>query len=168
MLLQMVVAYVAFELMLWVFIWLWAFLIAKPVGKVLFWIIDVIPSRGENAEEAKLILTVGPMIWLSKKFTNDIENWTDGDNEEFAKCMNWRARLLFNAKEKVSKRVKVMQEVYWSTGKQPAELGAAEVDKLLKPYKDNWFETAIIHPQVWNGIVGAVIIVIAILYMAPK
>jgi len=92
-LVQMVIAYVAFEAISWVFSYLWALLIATPIAKAFFWVIDVVPSRGENMEEAKLIANVGPMVWLNKKLMNDIGNWTFDDTQEFAKCLGWRARL---------------------------------------------------------------------------
>lgn len=130
--------------------------------------IDVVPSLGENIEEANLIARSGPIVWLSKNFANDVENWTIEDAEHFAKCMNWRARLLFNARDRVWKRSQVLRQVYWDTGKQPVELGEAEINKLLKPYKENWLETVIIHPQGWNAITGGAAIVVAIVYMAPK
>src|SRR4051812_46686552 len=69
-LIQMVIAYVAFEGILLVFVMLWALLIAKPLEKIFFWVIDVVPSRGENGEEANLVARAGPIVWLSKKFAN--------------------------------------------------------------------------------------------------
>jgi hypothetical protein len=165
-LVQIVIAYLAAEGMLAVLALLWALLIMKPLEKVFFWIVDVIPSRGENMEEAKLIVRAGPIVWLSKKFGNDIENWTIEDTEEFAKCVNWRARLLFHAEERVWKRATVLRDAYWNTGKQPEQLGQAEVDKLLKPYKNNRLEDIIIHPQGWNAIVTGAIIIAAILYLS--
>jgi hypothetical protein len=167
-LVQMVVAYVAFEVILLIFFWLWVFLIANPVAKAFFWVIDVVPSRGENMGEAKAIVQAGPIVWLGKKFENDIGNWTYEDSEEFAKCMNWRARLFFNGRERVGKRAAVMQEAYLNTGKQPAELGEAEVKKLLKPYEGNWFENFIVHQHGWNSIIAGTLIIMGILFLTPR
>src|SRR5262249_12429930 len=164
-LVQMVIAYVAFEAISWVFIQLWALLIVMPIAKAFFWVIDVIPSRGENMEEAKLIVNVGPFVWLDKKFMNDIGNLTIDDTEEYAKCMSWRARLWFNAEERIGKRARIMQEVYRNTGKQLAELGEDEAYKLLKPYQHNWLERFIIHPYGWNSITAGIIIIVGILYL---
>jgi hypothetical protein len=72
---------------------------------------------------------------------------------------------LFDGKEKIWKRARVLREAYWNTGKQPAELGEAEVDKLLQPYKDNWLATIIVHQEGWNAIVGAVFIIVGILFL---
>ena len=44
-LVQMVIAYVAFEAISWVFVHLFNLLITMPIEKAFFWIIDVIPSR---------------------------------------------------------------------------------------------------------------------------
>jgi hypothetical protein len=167
-LIQMVVAYVTFEVILLVFVLLWALLIAKPLEKIFFWVIGVVPSRGENAEEANLVARAGPIVWLSNKFANDIENWTIEDTEEFAKCLNWRARLLFNAKQRVWNRASVLRQAFWDTGKQPVELGGAETEKLLRPYQDSKLETVITHPQGWNAVIGVIVIVAAILFFAPR
>src|SRR5262249_1679649 len=66
---------------------------------------DSLP-RGENIEEAKLIGSVGPMVWLQKKLMNDIGNWTFDDTQEFAKCLGWRARLWFNAEERMKRELR--------------------------------------------------------------
>jgi hypothetical protein len=159
--LKMGIAYGAMEgiLLVFILVW-WLLIIIMPVEKAFFWVVDVVL----NIHEAKEIVRKGPVIWLSKKLMNDIENWTFEDTEEFAKCLNWRSRLFFKARERVSTRVRVLQETYWSTGKQPAELGDAEVKKLLNPYKDNWWESVIMSPQGWNAVVGATAIVFAIMY----
>jgi hypothetical protein len=165
---QIVIGYVAFEGMALVFIILWLLLIMWPIDGVFFWTVDVIPSRGENIEEAKEIVRRGPAVWLVKKMENHIEDWTFEDQNEFVKCMNWRARLFFDGKNKTWKRVRALQDAHEKTGKQPAELGVAEVKKLLKPYKDDWFETVIISPHGWNAILGGVIIVLAIWYLSSQ
>jgi len=163
---RIVIAYVTFEALFLIVTFLWMFLIAMPLEKVLFWIIDVIPSRGANQEEAREVVRHGPVAWLGKKFMNDIENWSIEDTEEFAKQLNWRSRLLFKGREKVWKRADVLREAYWQTGKQPAELGNAEMNKLLKPYKDNWLETVIISPHGFNSILAASIIILTNMYIA--
>ena len=96
---------------------------------------------------------------------NDIKNWTWDDTDQFVKCSNWRARLLCNEGKQFTKRVQVLRKTYFDTGKQPGELPQAEVDKLLKPYKLNTFQSIIVHPNGWNAITGFVITVIAILYL---
>lgn len=75
--------------------------------------------------------------------------------------------MFFHGRERVAKRVSVLQEAYWQTGKQPAELGDAEVKKLLKPYKDNWLENAIMSVHGWNAILGGAIIIASIFYLNP-
>jgi hypothetical protein len=166
--LQMVIAYVAFEGMGIVLVILWTILIILPVDKMFFWIVDVIPARGENIEEAKEIVRKGPAIWLTKKMTNHIDEWTFEDTDAFVSLMNWRARLFFNEREKFEKRIAILERVYYDTGKQPSELGENEVAKLLKPYKANWFETAIVNPHFVNSIMAATIIIGAILYLSPS
>jgi hypothetical protein len=48
----------------------------------------------------------------------------------------------------------------------PPKLGEGELSKLLKPYKMNWFQNAVSSQQGFNGIMGGVIIVSAILYLS--
>jgi hypothetical protein len=165
-LVKMGIAYGAMEGILLVFLLAWWLLIAWPIDKAFFWVVDVVPSRGEDKHEAKEIVRRGPAIWLSKKLMNDIEHWTFEDTEEFTKCLNWRSRLFFKGRERVAKRASVLKDEHWRTGKQPAELGDAEIKKLLQPYKDNWLETIIMSPQGWNAIVGATVIIFSIMYMA--
>jgi hypothetical protein len=167
-LVQMVIAYVAFEAMFLVFGILWSLLITWPVDRIFFWIVDVVPARGENAEEAKEIVRRGPLIWLAKKMDNHIDEWTFEDTDAFVSHMSWRARLFFNEREKFEKRIAILARAYYDTGKQPSELGHYEVGKLLKPYKPSWFQIAIVTPQYFNGIMAAIIIIVAILYLSPN
>jgi hypothetical protein len=165
---QIIVAYLAFEAMFLVFGILWLLLITWPVDKIFFWIVDVVPARGEDISEAKEIVRRGPAIWLTKKMTNHIDEWTFEDTDAFVSLMNWRARLFFNEREKFEKRIAVLQSVYYDTGQQPSELGENEVAKLLKPYKPSWFQIAIVSSYGFNAIMGATIIIGAILYLSPN
>jgi hypothetical protein len=163
---QIVVAYLAMEGLSLIASILWLIVITWPVETAFFWLIDVVPSRGEDLEEAKEIVRKGPVVWLVKKMTNDIGNWTYEDTQQFIKAAtSWRARRWFDARNKVYKRVEVLKNTYDETGKQPGELPKDELDKLLKPYKPGWFEMAITYG--WNSILGLAIIVCAILYLQP-
>jgi len=71
-LVQIVVAYIAMEIIAIVVGLVWTLLIVMPLEKIFFWLIDVVPSRGKDTEEAKDIVRSGPIIWLSKKLMNDI------------------------------------------------------------------------------------------------
>ena len=68
-LIQIVVAYVTMEAIAMVFVALWALLVSWPIQKIFFWLVDVMPSRGENDEEAKEVVCKGQIIWLSKKLS---------------------------------------------------------------------------------------------------
>jgi hypothetical protein len=166
-LVQMIVAYVAFEGMFLIFGLLWLVLITLPADKIFFWIVDVVPARGESTEEAKEIVRKGPVIWLANKMNNHIDEWTFEDTDVFVSLMNWRARLFFNQREKFEKQIAVLQSVHYDTGKQPSELGQNEVAKLLKPYKPSWFQIAIVSSYGFNAIMAATIIIVAILYLSP-
>jgi hypothetical protein len=86
-----------------------------------------------------------------------IDGWTYEDTAAWLSCMNWRARLFFNEKEKFAKRLEVLRQVYDETGEQPASLPQAELDKLLKPYKPGWLQVGVV--SFPNDIMGAAIII---------
>jgi uncharacterized membrane protein len=163
-LVQIVIGIAAFEGMGFIFGILWLFLVALPIEKIFFWTVDVVPSHGEDEEEAKEIVRKGPIIWLTKKLMNHIDDWTYEDTNAFVSCMNWRARLFFNEKERFWKRVEVLHQLYDDTGKQPSSLPEAEVLKLLKPYKAGWLQIGVVN--YFNDIMAVSIIVVAILYLS--
>jgi hypothetical protein len=163
-LIQIIIGCVAMEGMALVFGLLWFLLVSWPVEKIFFWTVDVIPSRGEDMEEAKEIVRKGPIVWLTKKLLNHIDSWTYEDTDAWVSCMNWRARLFFNEKEKFAKRLEVLEQVYYETGNQPGSLPQAELDKLLKAYKPGWFQIGVVNFP--NDIMGASIIIVTILYLS--
>lgn len=134
--------------------------------KCFFWIIDVIPSKGADATEAREIVKNGRLVWLSKKFNRDIENWTDEDTEEFASALNWRARWFFKAREKVRKRAESFQDTFYQTGRQPGGFSQNEMAKLVGFIDGNWFgrtvQIAIVSPMYFNSILAFAAIVVAI------
>jgi hypothetical protein len=84
---RIIVAYVAYEGISFVFGILWVVLITLPVDKIFFWIVDVIPARGENTEQANAIVRKGPIVWLSYKMWNHIDEWTFEDTDAFASSL---------------------------------------------------------------------------------
>jgi hypothetical protein len=162
---KVAVGYVSFEGMFLVFGILWLFLVTLPVQKIFFWMIDVIPSRGADEEEAQEIVMKGKAVWLYKKLATEIENFTYKDTDELASTMNWRARLFFNGKEKLDKRVAALYEIYEQTGKQPGSFPDAEIKKMLGGLNPSWFEKVIVSPQAFNSIAACLIIIVAILYL---
>jgi hypothetical protein len=162
---QILIAYAAMEGMGLVFSLLWLGLVAWPIEKMFFWIIDVVPARGADEEEAKEIVRRGRLVWLTKKLETNIDSWTYQDTDDFVSLMNWRARLFFNEREQFEKRLAVLEQVYHDTGKQPGSLPKVEQEKLLKPYKPSWFQFVVVN--YFNSLVGAAIIIAAILYLSP-
>jgi hypothetical protein len=142
---------VIYQLLMWI------------VRAVFFWIIDVVPSKGADEEEAREVVVNGPATWLVKKLSTDIEKWTTADTRALASTMNWRARLLFNARERLETRVERFQQYYYDTGRQPGVLTKDEVDKLVGDLKEGWFQIAIVNPYFFRSIVGAFIIAFAVL-----
>jgi hypothetical protein len=99
---QIVIAYVLMELI--ALLAFGVFLIFEAtVSKVFFWLVDVVPSKGEDFDEAREIVKSGLLLWLGKKWRTDIENWTHQDARDLVSPLNWRARWLFGARDKLAK-----------------------------------------------------------------
>lgn len=164
---KIVIGYVIFELSVLILNMLFSALIIWPFNKVFFWTVDVIPSKGRDYEEAKEAVIHGPVFWLAKKFTSDIENWTDQDTEAFASSLyNWRAKWFFQAREKFYKRVSILQQNFFETGRQPVELRDNEINELVGHLEPNWFGKAIIWPHTFNALMGLWLIVLAIFHFS--
>jgi hypothetical protein len=133
------------------------------IKKCFFWLVDIIPSKGENVAQAKEMVVGGPMMWMGKKFMNDIGNWTDDETEEFAALVNVRARWFFGSTERIRKRIWRFADHYEQTGQQPIEMTETERNELTADLDYSWFEKAIINPIAFGSIVKIVVITIAIL-----
>jgi hypothetical protein len=167
---RMLIAYGIFEGSFLV-IGLLSLVLGALLRRCFFWLIDVIPARGSDEEEAKAVVLHGRIIWLGKKLQNDIENWTWDDTEALVSATNWRARWLFNASERLHKRIGILQDYYFQTGRQPGTLKPEET-KALVGHVDGGrlrvaFEYATISPQIFYSMVAAAIIVILFLFRAP-
>jgi hypothetical protein len=144
---------------------IWRFVAIWPVRKLFFWIVDVIPSRGENEDEAREIVQYGRMAWLLKKFNTSINEWTDKDTDDFVSALNWRARWFFHARERTERRVSIFQEHYEETGEQPGELRRDEIERLVAHLDYKWFETAVMHGKFFRAIIGFLVITIVLIYL---
>jgi hypothetical protein len=133
------------------------------IKKCFFWLVDIIPSKGENVAQAKEMVVGGPMMWMGKKFMNDIGNWTDDETEELAALVNVRARWFFGSTERIRKRIWRFADYYEQTGQQPIEMTEKERNELTADLDYSWFEKAIINPIAFGSIVKIVVITIAIL-----
>jgi hypothetical protein len=146
-------------------------LILWPIGAILsrmfFWLIDVVPSKGEDAEEVEKVVRHGPVVWLGKKFANDIEHWTEADTTAFTSRLNWRARYFFNARERTRERVRIFRRVFRDTGRRPGDMSQDEVEKLVGQVDGNklqrYFMIAIVTPAYFNSICAFAVIAFVIL-----
>ena len=129
---------------------------------IFFWFVDVIPSKGESDEEAREIVQKGRIVWLSRKLAWDITNWTDADSRSLVSLMNWRARLFFDARQRFERRLSNLKRYVHETGFQIGDLSSSEAEAIGgdPPSK---LETVIVHPQYFNSILGAAIILTALL-----
>lgn len=162
--LKIVVGYVAFEAIGFLLYFIWAVLMWMA-RSAFFWIVDVIPSKGSNEEEAREIVLKGRVVWLLKKLVVDIENWTYEDTRSFVSAMNWRAKLFFNAREKFETRICRLKHFYEETGRQPGLMTVAEMSMLLGDLDGGWLEKAIVHQHFFNAIVAISLIALAVLYL---
>ncbi len=168
-LIKIVIAYVAFEAILLVV----GTAIYAALGWVLtrffFFLIDVVPAHGANAEEAKAIVLTGRAFELLKNLENDIENWTYDDTRELVSKANWRARWFFPIRERMEARIRELKRIHDETGQQPRDLGQAAIEKLCEALpngKVSLLEKAIVNQQFFNSIVAFCIIVIIFAYIA--
>ena len=79
-------AYVAFELLCFVYGFVSVLFWRLIVIRFFFFCIDVVPAHGGNVEEAKAIAIFGRAFELNKKYENEIENWTYDNTAEFVKA----------------------------------------------------------------------------------
>jgi hypothetical protein len=133
------------------------------ITKSFFWVIDVIPAKGDSVAEAKKIVLEGPAIWIDKKFKTDIGNWTEDDTEQNISLANWREKLFFNAAGRAREAIQRYQQLYKATGKQPGDLTEEEIQKVLCDLRFSWLQGLIIRGGSFYGTIFVVIIAIAII-----
>jgi hypothetical protein len=108
---KVIIAYACTELLAAVVLGVW-WAVNLLAQKLFFWIVDVIPAKGDNDEEAKEIVKKGRLIWLGKKFNSDVQNWNYEDTNALASTLNWRARMFFNIKDRIKQRILIFQQ-HW-------------------------------------------------------
>ena len=142
--------------------------LASVLNRIFFFLIDVVPAHGVNAEEAKAIALMGRSFELTKKFDTDIENWTYEDTDELASLTNWRARLFFPVRDRLERTVSELQRIYYETGTLPRDLGVSKVAAIresLPGGKETWLEKAIVNQQIFNSLLAFAIVVAAIIFL---
>ena len=156
---KIMIAYLVFGLaliigglLLWGSLWLFS--------RTFFWIVDIVPSKGSDDEEARAVVLYGEHPLLLKKLDSKIEDWTETDTEKLASYTLWRCRLFFrnNSKERFRARVRFLRQYYEETGARIGELAPSKRDELLKPYKDPWYEHSLQDPIIVNIFVASVFI----------
>jgi len=81
---------------------------------------------------------------------------------QLSRTVNWRARFLFNAKDRVAERARIFQDFYYDTGQEPGDLTEVERKKLIGHLEENWFAKMIIYNFSFNALTGFLIILIAL------
>lgn len=163
-LLQIVGAWIAAQIAMSVLTLLF-FIPTAFIKKLFFWTIDVVPAHGEDADEAREVVLVGPKYALNKKLDWHIDTWIDRDTAAYVACLNWRARWFFPVKQRFYLLIDRLQRIQREEGTQPGRLPKKTLDDLHRSIgKPSWFEIAITNPYIFYGIVGLVIIVVVILW----
>jgi len=166
---KIVIAYLAMEaICLLVFQVFWR-LLALAVNKVFFFLVDVLPAHGANAEEAKGIVLEGDLFLLNKKLEHEIEHWTEEDTRRYLSvASNWRARMFFSARERFAHLVEELKRLHEETGKEPGDLELGSFAKIGKTFKGGpltLLEKMIAHQHYFNSLVGAIIIICTICHI---
>jgi hypothetical protein len=155
------IAVVGFELTTMFVMWLVFAPINWIIKSVFFWIIDVVPARGTDPEEAKVIVLLGPRYELDKKLNRDIGNWTDADTASWVALQNWRSRWLFPIEDRMRFLVREFRDLHECEGKQPGDFDPSCIMSVANRFpgrKVTWFERTIVSPYGFNSIVAVVII----------
>ena len=142
------------------------FFIPVSLVKILFfWTIDVVPSHGGDADEARQVVLMGPMYALNKKLDWHIDTWTDRDTDAFVACFNWRARWFFPVKRRIGLLIEELTRIQSAEGTQPGQLPKKTLDDLHRRIgKPSWFEIAMTNSYIFHGILGLATTVVVILW----
>jgi hypothetical protein len=121
----------------------------QAIERGLFWLIQVVPTNGANAEEAQGIVRFGRRFELWKKLGRDINNWTPEDTLELVSLDNWRARLFFSARRRirVGRLVTELKHICAETGEEPRDISKEFLDQIalkVPGVKIPWYETFIV------------------------
>jgi hypothetical protein len=157
------IAYVSMELIAGLFMLLYA-LVMWTFSSIFFWMVDVVPARGANEDEARSIVKQGRIVWLGLKLDREIESWTREDTRDFVSALNWRAKLFFDARRRFEGRLGRLQKYYHRTGLQPGELPSGEIAAIAGD-PPSWIEKAVVIPHFFNSMMGACIIIVALANM---
>jgi hypothetical protein len=158
---KVAIGIVAFEAIAWLL-----FLIMKLLGwlftKGFLWLIDVVPAKGGDREEAEMIAISGTDVLLFKKLGHNIEDWTDDDTKRFINITPWRSRLFFHRQhiERFRKRLDAIREHQAKTGRQFADLTHAERDQVAGPYKDPWWQGLLSQRTTINSLIALICILL--------
>jgi hypothetical protein len=161
-------AYILFEAFGIVTMLLWK-LLTHLITKAFFWVIDPVPSRGADAEEARAVALIGPVFWLGKKMEQRIEDWTEEDSRATIACLNWRARYLFSATitERLRRSIRAQQRAFYETGKR---LKSYEIAEFVKTAVGgpSWLETALCNQYLFNSVMALALIITSTVVMSPS
>ena len=76
--------------------------------------------------------------------------------------MNWRARRLFDVRNKFTQRLRLLAEYQEDTSREPGTLTTDEMKDLLGHLEPGWFEKIIVNNYYFNSLVGIVIIIVTL------
>jgi hypothetical protein len=167
--LKIIVAFFAMEVIGGSVFLLW-WLVLSAIKKLFFFFVDIVPAHGSTAEEAKLVASEGDLFLLTEKLANRVEDWTDEDTRRYVSLdANWRARMFFHARERFTHVVNELKRIHQETGKEPNGIEAREIETLRESAKGGHvtlLEKIIVPQHHFNSLVGLIIIIFVVLYVA--
>jgi hypothetical protein len=156
------VGYITFEIIGMLLVAFLTF-VSWIIQKAFFWIIDVVPSDGENAEEARAVVLMGPIFRLNRKGGRDIGNMTIEEMMELSRRANGLlGRILFKAHDRTGKRLLILFQHQMSTGKQPEELTPQEIKSLVGHLEFSKFEKVVASPAYMRSAVAFIVIAVSL------
>jgi hypothetical protein len=160
---KIIIGYVLFEAIGMVLLAFWS-LVYWFVKKIFFWIVDVVPSHGENPEEARAVVLMGPTFRLAKKASCDIGNITLDEMTELSRRTSsvW-GRFVFKAHHRGGNRLMALWRNYENTGKQPVDLKPAETKTVVGHLEFSSFEQFAMMPAVLRSAFAFVAILLVLI-----
>jgi hypothetical protein len=127
---------------------------------VLFHIIDVVPCRGIDADEALMVAKMGPGVWLNRMLESDVAHWTSAHTREMVESLSWRARLLFPVKERMNGLVDYLKRLQ-TQGKWDTLSFEEKKDVIKSRITITRFERLVGNHYLFNGMVTVALILVS-------
>ncbi|SOB60608.1 membrane protein of unknown function [Pseudodesulfovibrio profundus] len=148
---QILLAYVLFEGGVFVFSLVYKALM-HVLEKTFFWLIEIIPSQGEDIEEAKIIAT-NKCYSLNKKLLSQTDKWTEQDTKAYSRLFNWRARLFFNVPQRVRAMVGKIEDLHFTAPINVEDVHRGDLKNVFS-LDWKWYEALAVSTPIFRSLVA--------------